>query len=72
MKIKSAKLRKMKKRLFASTMIFGLAIVLSSCGGDNKTTSGEVKTTTDLDKTTIFTEKGELIAHLFNFFCIIL
>ena len=51
MKIKRAKMRKMKKRLFASTMVFGLAIVLSSCGGDNKTTSGEVKTTTDLDKT---------------------
>ena len=46
----------MKKRLFAASMAFGLAIVLASCGGDNQTQSGDVKTTTDLDKTTTETK----------------
>ena len=46
----------MKKRLFAASMAFGLTIVLASCGGDNQTTSGEVKTTTDVDKTTTETK----------------
>ena len=53
---KERKTGKMKKRLFAASMAFGLAIVLASCGGDNQTTSGDVKTTTDLDKTTTETK----------------
>ena len=53
---KESKTGKMKKRLFAASMAFGLAIVLASCGGDNQTTSGDVKTTTDLDKTTTETK----------------